>query len=241
LWTNDGELLAELKHDHVVRDAKFSAAGDYLVTACDDGKVIIWDAQSGESLGATLEHPAEVHSADFGPEGRLVVTGCGNGMVNVWNWRQGVRVCPDLAHTTGVYSACFSGDGRLLITAAEGEVRFWERFTGKQVSSPRYGNIDEPLLLVNCSAQVAVASSSHAGAIQVPSLGSIFHLHELDTLEGFGIHSDDLRALGEAVSGRRVELGGSTALTSDEWWQRWESVIEHRGAGPQFEPAEKVH
>jgi WD40 repeat protein len=224
LWTNQGGLLAELKHDHMVRDANFSSSGERLVTASEDGTVTIWDAQSGKPLGAPLEHPAKVHSVDFGPEGKLVATGCDNGMASVWNWRLGVRVCPDLEHTTGgVYSACFSMDGRLLITAAEGELRFWERFTGKQVSSPRYANMNAPSLVINSSAQVAVASSSHAGAIRAPNLSSVFNLREVAVLDGFGIHPAELSTLAEVVSGRRVELGGSTALTSDEWWQRWDS------------------
>jgi WD40 repeat protein len=227
LWTSEGELLAELKHDHIVRDANFSAKSDYLVTACEDCAVTIWDAQSGEPLTAPLKHPATVHSANFGPEGKLLAAGCDNGVVSVWNWRQGVRVCPDLVHTTGVYSACFGADGRLLITAAEGEVRFWERFTGQQVSSPRHANMNAPSLVINRKAQVAVASSSRGGAMHVPNLGYVFNLHELDELDVFGIRSDDLRTLAEVVSGRRVELGGSTALTTEVWWQRWESVIEY--------------
>jgi hypothetical protein len=222
-------LLAELKHDHIVRDSNFSGAGNQLATACEDGTVTIWDAQSGEPLSVPLKHSAKVHSVSFGPDGTLVATGCDNGMVSVWNWREGVRVCPDLVHTTGVYSARFSNDGRLLVTAAEGELRFWERFTGKQVSSPRYANINEPLLAINRSVQVAVASSSHAGAIRAPGLSSVFNLRELAALDGFRIARTKLSAFAEVLSGRRVELGGSTALTSDEWWQRWESVMEHQG------------
>jgi WD40 repeat protein len=225
LWTSAGELLAELKHDHIVRDANFSVTGEHLVTACEDGMVTVWDAQSGEPLAAPLKHSAKVHSVNFGPEGILVASGCDNGMASVWDWRQGARVCPDLVHTTGVYSVCFSADGRLLITAAEGELRFWERFTGRQVSSPRFVSMNEPLLVMNRSSQVAITSSSHAGAIQAPNLSSVFNLREVDVLNGFGVHSDELRALAEVLSGRRVELGGSTALTSDEWWERWESVI----------------
>jgi WD40 repeat protein len=231
LWTSAGELLAELKHDHMVRDANFSNTGNHIVTACEDGTVTIWDARSGKPLGVPLKHPARVHSAIFGPECKLVATGCDNGMASVWDWRRAVRVCPDLEHPSGVYSACFSADGRLLITAAEGELRFWERFTGKQVSSPRFANINEPMLVINPQAQVAIVSSSRAGAIRPPNLSSVFKLRELRALDGFGVNPNELRILAEVVSGLRVELGGSTALTSDQWWQCWESMIEGQDLG----------
>jgi WD40 repeat protein len=222
VWTSEGKLLGELKHKNYVLDANFSTAGDYLVTACEDGIVNIWDARSCKAIGTPLKHPGKVNSATFDPSGEFIATVCSNRMVSVWDWRHSKRVCPDLEHTSNVYSASFNVDGKLLITAADNKVRFWERFTGRQVSSPRVVNTFTTLLVMNRKSQVAVVSSSRQSSVEPPRLASVYHTHELAPLDGLGFPSENLRTLAEIVSGRRIENGGSTALTSDQWWGRWE-------------------
>jgi hypothetical protein len=87
--------------------------------------------------------------------------------------------------------------------------------------------MNEPLLALNRRTRVAVAVSSRSGALEAPSLGTVFKLHELDALDGVRLDAKQLRIFAEVLAGRHIEHGGSTALTSDQWWQRWESVTEY--------------
>ena len=50
---------------------------------------------------------------------------------------------------------------------------------------------------------------------------SVFHLG--DWLASAPLEVDDLCLWGEIVSGQRVEDGGVTNLTADEWLQRWQA------------------
>jgi hypothetical protein len=61
------------------------------------------------------------------------------------------------------------------------------------------------------------ASGSNKGIIR-----RIFDLSDLSDRGAPGIELPSLRTLGEILSGRMIQGGGSVNLTSAEWLQRWQ-------------------
>ena len=58
-----------MRHPDAVSSVGFSPDGRYASTVSWD-RVYLWDAATGEPLGAPLPHPKEVAGAAFGPAGR---------------------------------------------------------------------------------------------------------------------------------------------------------------------------
>jgi len=53
-------------------------------TCCGDGSARVWDAATGESLGAPLTHQDAVRSAAFSPDGTRVVTASLDKTARMW-------------------------------------------------------------------------------------------------------------------------------------------------------------
>jgi WD40 repeat protein len=78
-------LVAILRHDGPVDDARFSSDGGYLITASADGTARVWDAKTGQQA-LLLPGDGPVTSASFDPAGRRIVMTARNGTVRLWNW-----------------------------------------------------------------------------------------------------------------------------------------------------------
>jgi WD40 repeat protein len=95
---------------------RFSADGQYLVSASADKTARIWRADG--ALVRTLAHPGAVYAAHFSPDGARVVTACGDAIARVWN--SDGRGEPVLlqGHADSLTWASFSPDGTRVVTAS---------------------------------------------------------------------------------------------------------------------------
>jgi WD40 repeat protein len=69
-----GELVSEMNHGGILKEASFDSTGDHILTAGNDGKVKIWDAKRGSLLKTLAGHSGEVLAARFLQDNQLVVT-----------------------------------------------------------------------------------------------------------------------------------------------------------------------
>jgi hypothetical protein len=76
----------------MVNSAAFSPDGTRVVTASEDGTARIWDAQSGQALGAPLQHEQAVGSAAFSPDGTRVVTASWDHTARIWDAQTAERL-----------------------------------------------------------------------------------------------------------------------------------------------------
>ena len=135
-----------LQHEGSVYSAAFSADGTRVVTASDDRTARVWDARTGQPVGAPLQHGGIVTSAAFSGDGARVVTASGDRTARVWDARTGQPLGAPLHHGDTVTSAAFSADGTRVVTASRDKTaRVWDARTGNRwarrcsmgTSSPR--------------------------------------------------------------------------------------------------------
>ena len=120
------DCLTSDGHAGRVRSIALSLDGMYLAGGTDDGKVRIWNLESGESR--VLEgHTDVVRSVAFSPDGRQLASGSSDRAVRIWNLEN--MTCMEIleGHAGGVSSAAFSPDGRQLASgSSDGTVRIWD-------------------------------------------------------------------------------------------------------------------
>src|SRR5262249_15271256 len=134
-WGEDGPFRA----------VAYSPDGRLLAGAADDGKVRLWDADTGQLLRMIEAPPKRPHSRTLGgifdspvaslafsPDGRLLASAAYDRMVRLWDVPAGSPVRDLAGHAEIVTSVTFSPDGRLLVSASEDRtVKVWEVATGR--------------------------------------------------------------------------------------------------------------
>jgi WD40 repeat protein len=224
-----GQFRHELKHKEACEactDVQFSPDGRLVATAGrNDNQVCVWELTTGEQL-ARLAHPDWTHTALFSPDGKQLLTACRDGMARLWDWRAGRLDCPPFEHEYEVHGIAFTPDGRHVLSASDdGVLKISEWRTGKPICPPfALGGAGLSLTVTPDGRRVACGGFMNELRV--------FHLDDWLTPATLG--PDDLCALGEIVSGQRIEGGsGVTNLTAEEWLQRWR---EFRQRHPEKEP-----
>jgi WD40 repeat protein len=120
-------LPVDISHPPALRGAaEFDPARGRLLTAGADGRVRIWDVDSGESLMRLEEHDGAAESAVWSPDGAWIATGDAGGTIRLWDAATGDIRLRLPGHAGFVLSLSFSPDGRRLISSDDrGDVRVW--------------------------------------------------------------------------------------------------------------------
>jgi uncharacterized protein (TIGR03067 family) len=124
LYTEDFKEVWHEVHDSGVRAVAFSPDGKRVAAACDDGSVLIRDAETGKALrapGHGRGHGA-LAAVAFSPDGKLVAAGGADKTVWLWDVATGKEVRSFGGHAAKVTVVQFSPDGRTLLTAGGGTV-----------------------------------------------------------------------------------------------------------------------
>jgi WD40 repeat protein/serine/threonine protein kinase len=166
------KTLAPFRHDGAVLDASFSPDGWRIASACQDGIVKVWDAQTGLALLTFQAHASNASGVAFSPDGRRLATiGRMERVVQVWDAQTGDRILT-LSKPKGMASrVAFSPDGRHLACAGIregefGEVTLWDAITGQEVYT-RVGHTG-PVADVTFRADgKTFASAGHDGTVRV--------------------------------------------------------------------------
>lgn len=124
---------------HVSRLA-YTPAGDRLITAGTDGRLLVRDGSTLAVVLARTAHEAEITALAVGEDGRIA-TGDGNGQIAVWTMTDPEPV-RRLEQRDGVSGLGFAGD-RLYAAGWDGHLRVWDLGRGELVAE-RAG--DAPLL-----------------------------------------------------------------------------------------------
>jgi len=122
----------------VVFYAAFSPDNRRLLTFSLDFSALLWDARTGQALGAPLQHGGRVTWGAFSPDGQSVVTTSWDKTARVWDSVTGAPLTPPLPHKATVVGAFWSVDGRRLHTVTENDhLQVWDLVNGEPLTPPR--------------------------------------------------------------------------------------------------------
>ncbi len=133
-----------LPHPGRVLAVAVSPDGRMIVTGGSDGTARLWNAATGQAVGAPLRHSAPVQAVAFRPGSRTLVTASG-ATVQSWDGADGRPLGTPLTAPGTVLALAFSKDGRWLATAGEDQAaQVWDAATGRPAGPPlrHQGKVD---------------------------------------------------------------------------------------------------
>lgn len=111
-----------------VKSVVYNPAGTRIVTAGDDGKAIIWDAQTGNALKVLEGHKYSLIDASYHPNGCCVLTAGLDKQLKIWDAETGQElVTISMLYVDDATSAQYSPDGQYVVTAhRDSKARVWD-------------------------------------------------------------------------------------------------------------------
>jgi WD40 repeat protein len=143
IWdAHEGKLLHTLMgHEHWIKAVAFSPDSKIMASGGFDIVILLWDLQTGKSLGI-LEEIDCVQSLAFSPDGKILAAGNSidvsakkiNGAINLWDMQTREILHTLSGHERATECLAFSTDGRILASGGwDGTMRFWDVQTGEQL------------------------------------------------------------------------------------------------------------
>ena len=117
----------------------FSPEGHRLVTGSGEGRIQLWDADTGLPIGEPMTgHRSLVYGVAFSPDGHRIVSGSQDKTLRLWDADRREPIGePMTGHTGIVYSVAFSPDGHRIVSGSQDKtLRLWDADTGKPASTP---------------------------------------------------------------------------------------------------------
>ena len=158
-----------LHHDDgLVRVFEFSPDGQRIATGSTDFKVRIWDANTGQLIGAPLQNNGWIDTIAFSRDGRTIAVADESRSVRLWDTQTGDPIGEPMFQDGVIATIKFSPEGRMFATGGfDGGVRLWDVQAHSQIGSVLAGHT-QPVDDVEFSPDgTEVASASNDNTIRV--------------------------------------------------------------------------
>jgi WD40 repeat protein len=117
-----------------VGDATFSRDGRFLVAACRERGVRVWDF-STRKLRLDLKDAGDVARVRINPAGTAIATST-KGKIQCWNLEDGRLLWPAAERKDDTRSVYWSPDGRWITAAGGQTAQVWDATTGAEIAAP---------------------------------------------------------------------------------------------------------
>ncbi|BFG04872.1 WD repeat-containing protein 5 [Drosophila madeirensis] len=216
-------------HKSSVASLKFSANGDYLVSASADRSLKLWDVRSFQymqTLGGTSEgHTNGINEVVCSLDGKLIGSASDDKTLKLWDPNSNSCVKTLQEHESNVFCCCFNPQSNLIASASlDGAVHLWDLRTGRPLKAVRAHG--DPTTSVDFNRNGShFITSSHDGFVRMWETGT---LHLVKTL----ITDDDNPVVGHA----KYSPNGKYILTSSfdsthKLWNYEKSKVLRRYTG----------
>jgi RNA polymerase sigma factor (sigma-70 family) len=118
-----------------VLDVSFTPDGKSLVSADEDGRVIVWDLGAGKERFVLDSHGWIGRSLALTPDGKTVAVGTVYNVIRLWDVETGKECFTDPpGHDAPVHAVAFSPDGKFLVTGGENRrINVWDAVSGRHL------------------------------------------------------------------------------------------------------------
>jgi WD40 repeat protein len=222
-WSGEHPPARQLRklegHQKRVRRLAYSPDGRYLVTADEEGSMIVWEATTGQKVHTLRGHPGApgatgirgVQSVAFSPDSQRLASGGGDHQVRLWDLTTGQEIRALTGHVAPVQGVVFSADGRCITSASwDGTVKVWDASTGEETRSFR-APIRFVLSMALSPDGRRLALGSNEGTVKVVDLATGA---EALNLPG---HTNAVHGLAFSPDGRRLVSAGAGDWTMKVW------------------------
>jgi WD40 repeat protein len=226
LWSVEtGEEIRRFPgHIVNVNSLAFRPDGLRLASAGNDGVILIWDVESGKSVGVLpSERRRPVNAVAYSPDGKLLASGGLDQSARIWDATTYRELLTQKGHASGLTCVAFRPDSLRLASGSEdGLVKIWDATNGSEstrVAAERAVR-DSGLAFSPDSRWVAYASAALAGANHPQGAGrpeTLVHLHEAadgkpgPVLRG---HPEDVVDLVFNSAGTRLAAAGMNGVVT---------------------------
>ena len=133
LWdVASGEPLKRLTvQADAVSTLCWSADGQTLASASQDGTIQLWDIATSEPLKVLTVQADAVSTLCWSPDGQTLASASQDGTIQLWDVATGLPHHTFTGHTSHVSSLYWRGDGQTLVAGYDdSRVRLWDAVTG---------------------------------------------------------------------------------------------------------------
>jgi len=192
--------------------AEGQAACRNLVSASQDGKLIVWNALTTNKVNAIPLRSSWVMTCGFAPSGKKVACGGLDNICSIYNLEskdQPIKVARELAAHTGYLSCCrFVDDRSILTSSGDMTCMLWDVESGAQVEQFSEHNGDVMSISINPNNKDIFVSGACDATAKVWSTKSPSNKQSLQTFTG---HESDINAVQFHPGGNAFSTGSDDA------------------------------
>jgi serine/threonine protein kinase/WD40 repeat protein len=123
---SSGKHLRELSHIHGIVEVRFSPDDKTLAAGTNQGLVVIFDVETGQTLREFHGHVHWVDALAFSDDGKLLASSGEEGVIRVWNPSTGELLNKLRGHASHISALKFKPNSSTLIsTGDDGKLHYW--------------------------------------------------------------------------------------------------------------------
>ena len=194
-------------HTRWVRSLKFDPKGETLISASDDGNVLLWKVgptlQSNAPARTLRRYCSPVTTIAVSPDGKLVAIGTWDGGLEICAVKDGGLACKLNGHDEALTSLDFHPSGKYVASgSADDRLIVWDAVSGEEVLSFHQGNEYDVTTVAFDSAGKRVISGDGENQLKIwdAETGD-----EIETLKG---HTETVTCASYSPNGKNIVSGG---------------------------------